>query len=285
MKATEQNDKLRCAIILSIALHCILIAVLIWSSIHHLQETNVGRSSSSIGTVIVDPGAVVQQYNHQQQHNKQIQQKKVLKEQRIISQEAANAQQRLQADQQKQEEKVVKQAQVQKKQSEAAVVKQQAAESKQASSEAKRQAKVKVRQVVSQKKAADEAVKQSKEVNDLLGRLTDAKNMLKVGGELVGTDNSKQMGDSVAAIDTYKAIINNAIKNKFYDYTSYLGKTCDLHIKLGPDGILISVSASGGDPALCQAAISAAKAANIPRPPNLQVYKIFKNATLKFAPQ
>lgn len=283
MKATEQNDKLKCAIILSIALHCILIAVLIWSSIHQLQKPNVGESSLSIDAVIVDPGAVVQQYNRQQQRDKQTQQNKISEEQYLNSKEAAKVQQRPQAKQQK-EEKAAKQAQAQQKQSKAAV-KQQAAEVKQVSAEAKRQAKVKVKQAVSQKKAAAEAVKQSREVNDLLGKLTDAKNMLKVDGKLASTDNSKQTGDKVAEIDAYKTIINNAIKNKFYDYTSYLGKTCNLRIKLGPDGILISVGASGGDPALCQAAISAAKAANIPRPPNSQVYKIFKNSTLKFAPQ
>lgn len=67
-KATEQNDKLKRAIIVSVALHIILIALLIWSSFdEHLDASAGGGGGSSIDAVMVDPGAVVNNYNRQQQ--------------------------------------------------------------------------------------------------------------------------------------------------------------------------------------------------------------------------
>jgi colicin import membrane protein len=45
------------------------------------------------------------------------------------------------------------------------------------------------------------------------------------------------------------------------------------------------VKSEGGDPALCQAAIAAAKQARIPKPPSQAVYEVFKNAPMRFRPQ
>jgi len=45
------------------------------------------------------------------------------------------------------------------------------------------------------------------------------------------------------------------------------------------------VKSEGGDPALCQAAIAAAKQARIPKPPSSDVYEAFKNAPIDFKPQ
>jgi len=45
------------------------------------------------------------------------------------------------------------------------------------------------------------------------------------------------------------------------------------------------VSSEGGDAALCQAAVSAAKLAKIPKPPSQAVYEVFKNAPIDFKPQ
>ena len=65
-KATEQNDKLKRAIIVSVALHIVLIALLIWSSFdEHLDASAGGGGGSSIDAVMVDPGAVVNNYNRQ----------------------------------------------------------------------------------------------------------------------------------------------------------------------------------------------------------------------------
>ncbi|BAE74160.1 colicin import protein TolA [Sodalis glossinidius str. 'morsitans'] len=293
LKATEQNDKLKRAIILSIALHCVLIAVLIWSSIHQPQETSAGGGGgSSIDAVMVDPGAVVQQYNRQQQQQidaqrAQQQRLKALEKQRLDAQEAAEAQQRQQAEQQKQAEEAAKQAEAAAAQAEAeaaAAAKQQAeAEVKKAAAaEAQKQADAKAKQAAAKKATA---AKQSSEVDDLLGGLTDAKNAPKSGGApAAGTSNSKLSGATGLEINGYLAQVRQAISNKFYDASNYSGKTCILRIKLAPDGMLISVSPDGGDPALCQAAVSAAKLAAIPRPPSPKVYEAVKNATLDFKP-
>ncbi|CAK8736529.1 Tol-Pal system protein TolA [Sodalis praecaptivus] len=118
----------------------------------------------------------------------------------------------------------------------------------------------------------------------LLGGLTDAKNAPKAGGAPAGAGKVKQSGASGAEVAAYIAKIQAAVQNKLYDYNNYSGKTCDIRFKLAPDGLLISVNAVGGDPALCQAAISAAKLANIPRPPSKQVYEAAKEGVITFKP-
>lgn len=95
----------------------------------------------------------------------------------------------------------------------------------------------------------------------------------------------KLQGASGAEINGYLGQITAAIQSKFYDADLYKGRTCDLRIKLAPDGLLIDVKAEGGDPALCQAALAAAKQARIPKPPSQAVYEAFKNAPLTFKPQ
>lgn len=86
-------------------------------------------------------------------------------------------------------------------------------------------------------------------------------------------------------VNVYKHLLAEAIQKKFYNASHYVGKQCNLNIELAPDGTLLSVSAISGDIALCQAAIIAAKLAQIPIPPNADIYKIFKNTTLNFSPQ
>ncbi len=54
--------------------------------------------------------------------------------------------------------------------------------------------------------------------------------------------------------------------------------------KTGTDGMLLDIKPEGGDPALCQAALAAAKLAKIPKPPSQAVYEVFKNAPLDFKP-
>ncbi|WP_010285307.1 cell envelope integrity protein TolA, partial [Pectobacterium brasiliense] len=136
------------------------------------------------------------------------------------------------------------------------------------------------------KKAAAEAAKQESAVDDLLGGLASSKNAPKSGGGApAGTGNNKKSGASGAALDSYGSQVRSAIQSKFYDWQLYKGRTCTLRIKLAPDGFLTDVTAEGGDPALCQAAIAAAKQARIPKPPSPEVYEAFKNAPIDFKPQ
>ncbi|CDL45671.1 TolA protein [Escherichia coli ISC41] len=95
-----------------------------------------------------------------------------------------------------------------------------------------------------------------------------------------GSGNTKNNGASGADINNYAGQIKSAIESKFYDASSYAGKTCTLRIKLAPDGMLLDIKPEGGDPALCQAALAAAKLAKIPKPPSQAVYEVFKKRAI-----
>lgn len=63
-----------------------------------------------------------------------------------------------------------------------------------------------------------------------------------------GSGNTKNNGASGADINNYAGQIKSAIESKFYDASSYAGKTCTLRIKLAPDGMLLDIKPEGGDP-------------------------------------
>lgn len=100
-----------------------------------------------------------------------------------------------------------------------------------------------------------------------------------------GQGNQKKSGASGAEINSYAGQIQAAIQSKFYDWESFKGRQCILRLRLAPDGLLIDVKSEGGDPALCQAALAAARQARIPKPPSQAVYEALKNAPLDFKPQ
>ncbi len=89
-------------------------------------------------------------------------------------------------------------------------------------------------------------------------------------------------GATGADISAYAKQIQVAIQSRLYDASLYQGKQCVLHISLAPDGSLKSITSEGGDPALCQAALMAAKTAKIPKPPSQAVYEKIKDAKLDF---
>jgi len=177
----------------------------------------------------------------------------------------------------------------------AAAAREKAAEAKkEADSAAEKQAAAKKMENDTKQKAVAEAAKgkletdstKAAEVDNLLDDLASSKNTPNQG-EKVATNESgvKKSGASGADINGYLGQITAAIQSRFYDADLYKGRTCDLRIKLAPEGGLISVVAEGDDSALCQAAIAAAKQAKIPKPPSDDVYQVFKNASLVFKPQ
>ncbi|EHC94690.1 TolA protein, partial [Salmonella enterica subsp. enterica serovar Uganda str. R8-3404] len=87
---------------------------------------------------------------------------------------------------------------------------------------------------------------------------------------------------SATDISAYAKQIQVAIQSRLYDASLYQGKQCVLHISLAPDGSLKNITSEGGDPALCQAALMAAKTAKIPKPPSQAVYEKIKDAKLDF---
>lgn len=83
----------------------------------------------------------------------------------------------------------------------------------------------------------------------------------KANAAAAGSGNTKNNGASGADISNYAGMIKSAIESKFYMDPSFTGKVCTLRIKLGPDGTLKDIQSEGGDPALCQAALAAARRA------------------------
>ena len=327
VKATEQNDKLNRAVIVSVVLHLILIALLIWGSLQEniMSAGSGGGDGSVVGAVMVDPNAVVEQYNRQQQQSndaqraEKLRQKKAQQQAEELQQKQAAEQQRLKALEKErlamqektaqqakmlaEQQKAAAEAKEQQKVAEVAAAKAKAEADKLALAQAEAQKKAEARKRAEEAKNAAEqkaaaqakkkaaAAKQSAEVDDLFDGLSDGKNAPEEGGKQkgdgkpAGQGNAKAAGASGADINGYMGQIQGAIQSKFYDPGSFTGKTCDLRIKLAPDGLLISVQEVGGDPALCQAAVSAAKLAQMPKPPSDAVYQHFKNFTLGFKPQ
>ncbi|NIG98507.1 MAG: cell envelope integrity protein TolA [Serratia symbiotica] len=336
VKATEQNDKLNRAVIVSVVLHLILIALLMWGSLQEniMSAGGGGGDGSVVGAVIVDPNAVLEQYNRQQQQSndaqraeklrqkkahqqaeelqqhqqaEELQQKQVAEQQRLKALEKARlAMQEKTAHQAKmlaEQQKAAAEATEQQKVAEVAAAKAKAEADKLALAQAEAQKKAEARKRAEEAKNAAEqkaaaqakkkaaAAKQSAEVDDLFDGLSDGKNAPEEGGKQkgdgkpAGQGNANATGASGADINGYMGQIQGTIQSKFYDPGSFTGKTCDLRIKLAPDGLLISVQEVVGDPALCQAAVSAAKLAQMPKPPSDAVYQHFKNFTLGFKPQ
>ncbi|MCC8379212.1 cell envelope integrity protein TolA [Xenorhabdus sp. PB30.3] len=355
-KTNKQNSRLNRAIIISVILHIILFGFLIWGSLEQKTEMGGGGVGGTvIDAVMVDPNAVVQQYNQQQQQQanaklaeqqrkkkaeqqaaelraKQAEEQERLKaaeEERIKAQQVAQEQKK-QADaaaaKARQEQKIAEEAAAKAKAEQERILKEQEearqkaeaqarkeaeeaakrkaeAEAKakaEAEAKAKAEAEVKAKAAAEEKakaeaaakakaeakakaKAKAEEAKQAQTVDDLLGGLTS--DTPKPGGaSAAGKGGGKKSGVSESDINNYKGQIRAAIQGKFLDPSLFLGRTCDLTIKLAPDGMLISIHANGGDPALCQAAIAVANQTKMPRPPSKEVYEHFKSFSLDFKP-
>ncbi|WP_411752163.1 cell envelope integrity TolA C-terminal domain-containing protein [Serratia sp. (in: enterobacteria)] len=77
--------------------------------------------------------------------------------------------------------------------------------------------------------------------------------------------------------------IRAAIQWKFFIKDDYLGKTCDVNIKMSKDGKVYDLQGNGYLP-LCEAAIKAIKNADIPAPYDDDTYQQFKQTVITFQP-
>lgn len=295
VKATKQNDKLNRAVIVSGALHLILIVLLIWGTLReNIMSASAGDGDSSvIGAVMINPNSVVEQYDRQQQQTndaprtEKLQQKKAQQQVKELQQKQAAEQQKALAEA-KEKKKLADVSAAQAK-ADVSAAQAKAEADKLTLVQAEAQQKDKARKRAEEAKNAAEqksavqtkkqaaAAKQSAEVDDLFDSLSDNKPK--------GQGNAKSRETNTVDINGYIGQIQGAIQSKFYDPVLFTGKTCELRIKLAPDGLMISVQEVGGDPALCQAAVSAAKLAQIPKPPSDGVYQHVKHFTLGFKPQ
>ncbi|MGL4860253.1 MAG: cell envelope integrity protein TolA, partial [Enterobacteriaceae bacterium] len=191
------------------------------------------------------------------------------KKQAEQAKKAEEAKQKAEADAKKKAEQEAK-----KKAEEEARKKAEAEEKKKAEQEAKQKAAADAKK----KAAAEAAAKQNQEVEDLLGGLASSKNAPTASGASGGGQKS---GASGPLSNDYNGRLASAITSKLFNCPVYIGRTCELRIRLTPEGKLLDAKAEGGDPALCQAAVVAAKEANIPAPPKA-IAKDYENTVLAF---
>lgn len=305
-KTKPIRSKLSGSVILSTVLHLLIIALLIWGSL--TQKWNLGGGGGSDGQVIdaimVDPNAVVQEYNQQkaqqanvqkaeqerkaraqqqeeelrQQQIKEQERLKALEVERLQAKEAAEAQRReaaTAAAKAKEEQKQAEEAAAQAKAERDRILKEQADAKAKAEADAKAKA-------AAEAKAKAAAQQQSKAVDSLLDGLV-AQGDKQSGASAAGQGGGNRSGANAAGIDRYTGQVKVAIEQKFFDSDLYKGRKCDLKISIAPDGMLVSAKAVGGDPALCQVALQAAKMATLPKPPK-DIYEQVKSPTIEFKP-
>ncbi len=215
-----------------------------------------------------------------------------------VKQQTVDQQKRI-VEQQKQAQALTAKAKEEQKQAEAAAEnakkKQREAEEKQMQAEAKQiktEEEAQKKAAIAAKKKADmakktaiQAAKESSDVDDLFDSLASSQPVSQSNAATAGKGGGKKSGASTTEINSYLAQIKMAIEAKFHDAKLFKGQICKLRIKLAPDGMLIDIIAEGGDPALCKAALMAAKQARIPKPPSDELYDIFKNIPLVFKPE
>lgn len=99
-----------------------------------------------------------------------------------------------------------------------------------------------------------------------------------------------QMTDEVAKdnrtpqqqISAYVSNVRSEIMNHIQEGEQFNGKRCSLKVKISRAGLLESVSSAGGDPALCQAAITATAQVQFNSPPTQQVWDAVKDMNIEF---
>ncbi|MEQ5044834.1 cell envelope integrity protein TolA [Providencia manganoxydans] len=162
---------------------------------------------------------------------------------------------------------------------------------KAAKAKAEKEAKAKAEKEAKAKAAKEkaEAAKSASSVDDLLGDLTASGPSKQGGAAAAGQGGGKKSGASNADVDNYAGKVKAAVESRFYDSSTYRGRTCELQFKIASDGFLISITPNGNpanDPALCDAAIRAAKLSKLPKPP-ADVYEAFKKqgSTIIFNPK
>jgi len=299
-KTKEQKNKLSRSVVLSIIFHVLLFGFIILGSLDEIMKLGGGgQGDEVVDAIIVDPGVVIEQYNQLQRQQNSAKQADTERKKRLQQQEEELRKQ--QEEEQKrlkmvEEEriKIEREAEQQRKQAEEAghKAKKQQKIAEEAAAKAKAEAKEKAEKAakaLAAKKKAD-AAKQAATVDSLLGGLTAQQPTQQMGGAAAaGQGGNRKSGASSSDVANYAGKIKAAIESKFYDTDIYRGKTCELSIKLAPDGMLISIAAksnTANDQPLCDAAIRAAKTATMPKPPSRSIYDAFneQGSTLVFKP-
>ena len=291
-----RNSKLSIPIIISIILHLILIIILGYQAIKNMDGINYGKETgNSIDAIMIDPSVMTDQYQRQLK-TKESQQQADRKREQQLADQAKELQEKQLAEQQYLKDLTkerIKLAEQLKKQEEERIAAEKAAAEKAAAEKAAAEKaaaeKAAAEKAAAEKKAAEikakqkaEQAKKDKAINDLLGGLTS-------GAPNSPSDQSgaaaSRKGSSDDELAKYKALVTNAISNKFINPANvYSGKSCVLQIQIAPDGLLLNVTSIEGDEALCREAVATTKLTTIPKPAS-GLYDEVKNMTVEFQPK
>ena len=301
-----RNSKLSIPIIISIILHLILIIILGYQAIKNMDGINYGKETgNSIDAIMIDPSVMTDQYQRQLK-TKESQQQADRKREQQLADQAKELQEKQLAEQQYLKDLTkerIKLAEQLKKQEEERIAAEKAAAEKAAAEKAAAEKaaaekaaaeKAAAEKAAAEKAAAEKAAaeikakqkaeqaKKDKAINDLLGGLTS-------GAPNSPSDQSgaaaSRKGSSDDELAKYKALVTNAISNKFINPANvYSGKSCVLQIQIAPDGLLLNVTSIEGDEALCREAVATTKLTTIPKPAS-GLYDEVKNMTVEFQPK
>ena len=195
----------------------------------------------------------------------QVRQQK-LEEQR----KAEEASRQAELERQKQEaakKKAQEEAAAEVKRKEAEAKKKAEAEAKRKAAEAKKKAEAEAKKLQQQKEAA---------LNDMFAGL-------EAESEQRGGAKGKHIADEVAR---YGAIYKQMIQQNLLVDQSFKGQECNLSMRLSADGLVLDVTQSNGDGALCRAAKSAVvKVSQFPMPDDPEIAKKLRNIKLTVTPQ
>ncbi|MGF1724086.1 cell envelope integrity protein TolA [Photobacterium nomapromontoriensis] len=345
------NKNYSVAVLISILLHSLLVAALLWGTDFSMDKPK--PAGSTIKAVVVDPALVHQQAQRIRQQREAAktaeqdrlrrleQQSEALEKQR---QEEERRLRQLKADKLK-AEKAARQAEQERKQ--AAVARAKAAEEKRqadkaakiareqaakaeverkAKQEAARQAEAERQKQVAQQRKAEEAKRQAEqaqrkaeaeakraeeerlakvaakkkaeaarkeaerkaaEARELQRQQEAALNDMFAGleAETVQRDDSK--GQFVAdETARYGAIFKGMIEQNLLVEQSFIGKQCQIRMRLSSNGLVLDAFEDGGDPNLCRAAKSAVvKVSQFPMPEDPAVVEKLRDIRLIVNPQ
>lgn len=278
MKIIETKNNFKAAFIFSITLHIIFFIFLINASYQKKIIRNVTRNNIAIDAVMLDPNVVPKEYNPKQKYKNSIKRADKLHHTKTFSEQKIEASKVINARGVKASKFYIEKA---------------------ASKDTFKTKKMGLKSKnTMEKNVKSKAIKKTEfkdklsEIDALFDNLSNIKNAPddrdahKEERQASGKNEINITEASDSDIRNYIGQIQSAIQNQFYNSTMFTGKTCKLCISLSADGLVTRVKEVSGDPALCQAAVSATKLVRmLPKPPSDKVYQYFKNFKLEFKPK
>lgn len=300
MKNKTRQKRLSLPFLISLIIHLGLIFLLAYGAWNTLKVLNAGDQGQSIEAKIVDPQRQAQYLKMnaahqnalkeaaQQQKERAEKQQKALKEAKIAEQKRVKAleKERIRAEQET-KKRIAQEKEAQKK---ADLAKQKQAEAQkkaELNAEKTRQETQALKEkLAAEQKAAQEKQEKQKqqEKAQQAAQQKNAKTVDSLIDDILANPNaSKAKGD----VDTsqYSGLVAQVIQSRFYNPNEiYSGKTCQLKIHINEQGAILSLAALKGDSQLCNEAMRAAKAGNLPKP-TAEEYAKVKELIIDFVPR